>query len=234
MDPVASIATFDPVLFSKEENRFLHGVLGQPPVVVMKAIPEGVNPAAIYPIIQRVYELEQLKNYDGTNWCGVEPLKRTIEAYLREDDKWARDAARNKRAPRFPSLYSYDSKGRPHRGGPGSDSGRVRTYFGPAGERIPFEVVLQPEETVEWSAPGFTEVPVEKDLKVDSETNRIECRVPVGSGVCGHTESYKAESRSSYNAARARMSKHLRKATENVERHREVHTNEFGAGTEAS
>lgn len=224
------INTFDPVLFSIKENEFLLENLGKPTVVALRAIvdPRQVNPAAVKPILERVHELSQLDEHEGQKWVGIEAMKKSIQAYLRENLRWASDHRRNKKAPRYPSLYSFDSKGRARRGGPGSDSDRVRTYFGPAGERIPFEVQLIPENIMEWIAPGFTEASTEKYLKVDAEANRIECLVPVRDGVCGHTESYRADSRSSYNAARARMSKHLRKATENVDDHRELHTNEFG------
>lgn len=125
-------------------------------------------------------------------------------------------------------MFSYDGKGRPHLSGPGSDAGRVRTYFGPAGERIPFAVSLTADYQAPWVAPGFTEDSVSVGLKNDPEKNRIECLVKVGDSTCGHCESYKPESRSSYNAARARMSKHLRKAVEEKDAHMELHTNEFG------
>ena len=46
---------------------------------------------------------------------------------------------------------------------------------------------------------------------------------------CGPTEQFKKDVRSYYNSARARMSKHLRSAKEEVFRHREVHTANFGS-----
>lgn len=223
------IQAFDPVLFSHAENQFLLDHLGEPSVVALRKITEkGVNPAAIKPILERVNELAQLESVDGDKWVGIEAIKQAIRVYQRESAKWAYDKKRFRGAPRFPSLYSYDGKGRPHRGGPGSDSGRVRTYFGPAGERLPFEVQLTGDYQAEWAAPGMTEGTVSAGLRVDADVNRIECLVPVGDSVCGHTESYKPDSRSSYNAARARMSKHLRKAVQEKEAHMELHTNEFG------
>ena len=224
------IHVFDPVKFSPEEGQFLLGALGTPPVVALKNLPTGVNASAVKPILQRVYDLEQLKKHEGLDWIGIEALKLAIQIYQREDAKWAVDHTRNKKAPRFPSLFSWDSRGKPHKGGPGSDSGQVRTYFGKGGERIPFAVELVPDELGTWAPPGTTEAPIEKFLRLDSESHRIECRVPIADGtVCGHAETYKPDSRSSYNAARARMSKHLRKATENIDDHRELHTNEFGS-----
>jgi hypothetical protein len=151
-------------------------------------------------------------------WCGTEEVAKSINTWLTESEKWAVDRRRN--APRFPSLYTYDQKGRPHRYGPGSDSGHVRTYFGPDGQRHKFAVDLVPEGVEEYQPSWMADQP--KDgLKVSTEFNRIEC-------FCGYTERYNPESRGSFNSARARMSKHLRSATEEVDRHREVHTNEFG------
>jgi hypothetical protein len=225
---MSEIHTFDPVLFSKAENEFLLENLGEPTVVALRKVTFPVNPRAVKPILDRVNELQDLEKHEGISWGGIEPLKEKIRAYIREDAKWALDHKRNKKAPRYPSLSSYDSRGRAHRGGPGSDSARVRTYFGPAGERIPFEIQLVPDNIAPWVAPGFTEAPMSALLYEDPKTNRIECRVKVGEGICGHTESYKPESRSSHTAARARMSKHLRKAIENVDDHRELHTSEFG------
>ena len=59
-------------------------------------------------------------------------------------------------------------------------------------------------------------------LVVNGEARRLEC-------FCGHTEHYKDDSRASFNAARARMARHLIKAPDEVERHREIHTLEFGS-----
>jgi hypothetical protein len=191
----------------------------------MRKLPSNINPRAVEPILRRVYELEQLKEHEGLKWAGVEAVKEKIVTYLRENEKWKQDHKRFRKAPRFPSMYSFDSKGRAHRGGVGSDSDRVRTYFDAAGNRIPFEIPLSGIEYEEWTAPGLatggTESSPKSALKVDQANNRIEC------SICGHTESFKSESRASYNAARARMSKHLRKATEKVDEHRELHTEEF-------
>lgn len=225
---MSEISTFNPVKFSDAENKFLYENLGKETILAMRVLTPPVNPKAVRPILDRVNELIALEKHDGAKWVGVERLKEAIAQWIKQNQKWAFDHKRNKKAPRWPSLFSYDSKGRPHWSGPGSDSGEVRTYFGPAGERIPFEVLLVPENYAEWTAPTV-EQSGDPALYVDPEANRIECRVPVDGGICGHTESYKPGSRSSYNAARARMSKHLRKATANAESHRELHTNEFNS-----
>lgn len=214
--------TFDPVEFSIAENNFLLSSLGMNPVAALSQMPPSVNRRAVEPVLRKVYDFEALKKHDGSGWCGVEALKEKIVSYLRENAKWKADAARSKRAPRYPSMYSFDGKGRAHRGGIGSDSGRVRTYFDQRGNRVPFEIPYVGEEHDLWAPPGFTEQSTSPGLRVDNDQNRIECLN------CGHTESFKAESRSSYNAARARMSKHLRKASTKVDEHRETYANEFG------
>lgn len=228
-----SIQTFNPVLLSDAENRFLRENIGLPTIVALRKLPiTGVSVAAVRPILDRVNELNASFQHDGEPWIGVDKIKSSIDAWLTVNAKWANDAKRSRKAPRWPSRYSYDVNGRAHLGGPGSDSSLIKTYFGPAGERIPFEVDLFPDYRPEWTPPGFTEKPLSGPggLHIDDTSHRIECRVPLPGGkVCGHAETYKADSRASYNAARARMSKHLRKATDSVEEHREVHTNEFGA-----
>jgi hypothetical protein len=223
---MSELNTFDPVLYSIKENEALLSLLGKPPVVALREIPAGVNPAAIKPIVNRVYELQELEKHEGIEWVGVGALKEKIETYLRENAKWLADKRRSQRAPRFPSLYSYDAKGRPHLGGPGSDSGRVRTYFNSKGERVPFEINLLSSDIDNWQPPTFSSE-ITSDPKaglfVNAEKNRIECGVPG----CGHTEAYKNESRASFNAARARMSKHLRKPGNSEELHREIYSQEF-------
>lgn len=226
---MSEIHSFDPVKYSDAENDFLLEQLGKPTVVALRAATFPVNPKAVKPVLDRVNELIELEKHEGQAWVGLERLKESIKQWKAQNIKWRNDHRRSgKKAPRWPSMYSFDAKGRPHWSGPGSDSGQVRTYFGPAGERIPFEVLLVPENYVEWTAPTIAEESVDPQLYIDPQANRIECRVPVDGGICGHTEAYKNGSRSSYNAARARMSKHLRKATQNAESHRELHTNEFG------
>jgi hypothetical protein len=216
------IDEIDPVLYSEEEIAWLLENLGKPPAVAFRdALPKGVNVRQVRPLMEKLQELEQLKEHEGQNWIGFEEVKDALRAYQREDAKWLNDTKRRRNAPRFPSLYSYDSKGRPHLGGPGSDSGRVRTYFAADGSRVNFAKPLLLDWQPEWSAPVKGEETIEIGLVNNSEFNRWEC-------FCGHTEQYKAGSRSSENAARARMSKHLRKATEEVDKHREVHTNIFG------
>lgn len=214
---------FDPVDYSVQENAFLLDNVGKPPVVALAAVPQNVNPKAVRPILDRIYELVEVEKHSGTPWCGTEAVREKIQAYLNRSDRWAADSKRAKGAPRFPSMHSFDSRKRAHRSGPGSDSGKVRTYFDAKGERVPFAVELVSQGDVEWN-PEWVKADQPASgagITVNQEKNRIEC-------FCGHTESFNPESRGSFNAARARTSKHLRSAKVEVEKHREVHTSEFG------
>ena len=241
------LTNFNPVEFTNAENEWLIEHLGEAPVVAMKTIrgttsptahpkdknpiiyPDGVVPSSVRPVIEGVYELMELEKAEGLKWIGIDRMKETIRVWQRENAKWLSDHQRSgKRIPRWPSLFAWDAKGKGHLGGPGSDSGKVKTWFGKAGERIPFAIDLLIQAPFEWRAPN-EEPKVTVGLSVDAEAHRIECRVKMDDGtVCGHTESYKQDSRKSYNMARGRMSKHLRKATQEVEAHRELQTLEFG------
>ncbi len=209
---------FNPVLYSFEENQFLRDRVGQPPVVALRDVPVGVNRAAVRPVIEKIYELTELQKHSGLEWVGIEAIQQAIDTYIQQATKWQND--RRKGAPRFPSMFSYDTKGRPHRHGVGSDSEQVKTYF-VGKERKPFAVELVPDGEPTWVPDWEADAPSkDSGLTVNAEAKRIEC-------FCGHTEQFNADSRASFNAARARMSKHLRSSTDEVERHRETHTMEF-------
>lgn len=248
------LTQFNPVQLSNQENEFLLKHLGTPSIVALKEIkgvlnpnaprgpdgrirdsnpyiyPDGVIPSAVKPVLDGVLELQELEKHEGLKWVGIEKIKDAIRVWFRENQKWSDAHARTRgRAPRFPSLYAWDAKGKGHRAGPESDAGEVKTYFGPAGERIPFAIDLIYEDQEQWTPPLPPATEADARLYLDSTRNRIECRVPLPDGtLCGHTENYQSNSRRSYNTARARMSKHLRKATVEVEAHRELHTLEYG------
>ena len=217
---------FDPVKLSLEENQYLKARLGLPPIVALRDRPEQVTDAAVRPVIEGVYELQELEKhgYDGQpfQWVGIEAMKKAIDVYLEQAAKWARNKGR-KGAPRFPSMCSFDGRGRAFLGGPGSDSGQVRTYFDSEGTRVPFAINLVYEDVEAWHPDWITQKPVTRPdlkLKVDEDLHRVEC-------FCGHTEQFKEGSRASYSIARGRMSKHLRRATDNPDDHRSLHLAEF-------
>ncbi len=213
--------TFNPVKYSTEENKFLLENAGLPPVVALnQAMPEGVNPKAIRPVLQEVYDRMQLSAASEVTWVGVDAIKTAIRTYLEIDGKWAKDHLTSRgKIPRTPSMYTKDAKGRYHISGPGSDSNFPRTYEGKDKKRYRFEIWLSGDDP-----------DVEEDIKAcpdgiieEADKNRWVCPI------CSHTESYKEDSRSSRNSARARMSKHLKTAQVEADLHRELHTVEFGS-----
>ena len=247
MEPITNI--FNPVTYSLAECKFLITHLGEPPALAMRECPplqpisypspdgkrtlrsalapSGIIPDAVQPALERIYELSELQRHTGEAWCGVEACKKALRTYVEQSEKWARDKQRG--APRFPSMYGFDSKHRAHRGAPGSDSGIVSTYFDKTGTRLPFAIYLFGDGDAAWtpewakSTPAGTDAPdPTTGLVNNAEARRFEC-------FCGHTEHYKEDSRASYNAARARLARHLLKATDEVERHRELHSLEFSS-----
>lgn len=216
---------FDPVKLSTEENLFLQETLGLPPIVALASKPAGVNINAVKPILDHVYALLEREKHTGEKWIGVDAIKGSIATYLTVSERWRHDKRRG--APRFPSMSSYDSKGRPHLNGPGSDSAQVSTYFAADGTRKHFALEYEPSGqaswVAEWAIKAADSDQPSAGLHINRELNRFEC-------FCGHTEKFNGESRASFNAARARISKHLRSDSkqEFVEQHRELHTAEFG------
>jgi hypothetical protein len=231
-----SVNSFDPALLSFPDCDFLLAHAGEAPAVALIGLPPQVNRVPITQWISKFYELEELQRVGRGTWVGVEKVKECIKTYLDVRAKWKQDEAKG--APRNPSLYSFDSRGNAHFQAPGSDSGRVRTYFDDKGNRIPFAINLVDsgyggQWKPEWIRPVKAEAKDEKDGGTDStemvkepaDKNAIECGVKG----CGHTETYNSASRSSYGAARGRMSKHMRKAKFEPEVHREYHSMEFGS-----
>lgn len=214
------VKSFDPVQYSIAENTFLLSAIGQPPVVAMQNCPQGVNPRAVQPVLENVYDLIELEKHRGQEWVGVEAVKKAISTYLEHSQRWATDRRRN--APRWPSMSTFDDRGKAHRQGVGSDATQVRTYFDADGQRQKFEIELVQDLATDWT-PDWkaTDAPA-TGLKVDGDKRRVECLI------CGHTEGYNPDSRASFNAARARMSKHLRTTKLSPDTHRELHTREFG------
>lgn len=256
LDFTPKLTQFNPVRLSDAENKFLLDHLGKPAVMGLRTInpkinpasawrqpnqrrdkepvifPDGVIPASVRPILDGVMELEQLQQFGQLKWVGSSAIKKAIEVWFREKTKWANMHKRNKNFPRWPSLYSWDAKGNPHRGGPGSDSGEVKTYFDEKGNRVPFAIDLIVYADIEepFVAPGRDEQFSDDRWFEDAVTNRFECRVKGPDGnICGHTESYEAGSRKKRQLARTRMLRHLKNAKNEIDQHREVYTMESGA-----
>jgi len=221
----ANMDTFDPVLFSEAENQFLLENVGTSPAVALnQGVPPSVNPRAVRPVLQEIADRMAIEETQQVPWVGVEAIKAAIAVYIRQDAEWAQAHERsNGRVPRLPSMYVKDQKGRYHRAGPGSDSDRARTWLDKEGERHRFAVDFDGfMDVFEEDLEAIVEAP--KALIHNERKYRWECPIKG----CHHTESYKATSRSSQNAAKARMARHLKKPGSEIDIHRELYTLEFG------
>ena len=237
---------FDPVSYSIDENKFILAHAGEPPQVALsepipgvgtytygdgpskgRTVQTGPSRKAIADALTRIYEFVEMEKHRGQPWCGVAAIKAAITTYLEQTAKWEKDA-RTKGAPRHPSMFVFTDKGLPISQGVGADAGRVRTYFDANGQRHPFAVSYQGENVAQWTAPwvaaGKPANEPTGSVIEEPGKSRLECPV------CGHTESYNTDSSSSKNAAKARMSRHLKsdKRPELVDAHREALIKEFG------
>src|SRR5690242_14559764 len=106
-------SVFDPVLLSKAENQWLLEHLDEPMAVAFsKALPAEVVRASVRPVMETIQALDELQQVGRGSWAGREAIKKAIKAWLEQDAKWEADWRRfNGRIPRYPSLYSFDSKG---------------------------------------------------------------------------------------------------------------------------
>ena len=208
---------FDPVKYSLEENKFFLKHLGVSPITVLKDnLPDGVNATAVQEVLGAVYQLEEERNHRGWVWTGIAEVKKSIETYLTEWIRWKEMSARG--APRFPSMHSWDSRGRPHRGGIGSDSGKkVSTYIDKDGNRHAFALPLR-DGPVEGFVPSWVkpEAPLPDDLDIDMDAGTVACPL------CGWTTNYSAGSQAQLNLAKSRVAKHLKSAKEDPDQHRDL------------
>ena len=67
--------TFDPVKYSTSENNFLLENIGTSPAVALSSNPPaGVNPRAVRPILQEVYDRLAIEETKGVAWAGTTAL----------------------------------------------------------------------------------------------------------------------------------------------------------------
>lgn len=212
--------SFHPVRYSLEENQFFLNHLGESPVVALQqSTPDGVNPVTVQEVLGELYELDELEKHRGVPWAGQKAVAEIITRYLSEHEKWGEMAKRG--SPRFPTMYAWDGRGRPHRGGISSDSGEVTTYFDDNGDRQPLSVSLREEAIQSFKAPWVKKnQPIPENLIEDMDKGVLQCPID------GWTSNFKPESRQSYNMARGRMAKHCRSSTD--ERVQEFAVKVFG------
>jgi hypothetical protein len=196
--------SFQPVRYSIEENQFFLKHLGESPLAALQEkTPEGVNPVTVREVLGEVYDLDELEKHRGIQWAGREAVAGIITRYLDEHAKWTEMSERG--APRFPTMHTWDGKGRPHRGGVASDATHVTTYFDDNGDRQPLSLRLRDAQPTAFKAPWIkTDEVIPDSMIEDTDKGVLQCPID------GWTANFKPESRQSYNMARARMAKHCR------------------------
>jgi len=217
------VEVFDPVLLSVEENQFLIDHAGEAPQVALHhGVPRNVNANAVRPVLQVIYDLEELKRHRGQEWVGVEAVKAAAKVYLREYEKEL--DLRRRGAPTHPTMYLWDAKGKAHRGGVGSDAGHVRTYFDENGDRKRYAIELIGDAAPTFKAPWTKAAePLPQDVIEDQEKGFFRCPL------CEFTVNYDAGVQTQRNIARAKMATHLKSSKKDPDRHRELHGVVFGA-----
>jgi len=225
---VRNIDRFEPALYSLEENMFLQEHIGESPNIALgKGTPPGVNPKAVRPVLQRVYDLNETEKHSGESWAGLEVLKGSISVYVDALKEWTEDKAKG--APYPPTTFEWDSRGRARQGGVGSDAHVVNTYFDEEGNRHALGINLIPTNVGQkyqprWVRDKMKSYKVPDQLIHDESLGRFTCPI------CQHTESYDPENSRALNAARGRMANHMLKTNRLTDDHRASHAAIFRSG----
>lgn len=229
------LGVFEPARYSIEELHFLMEHLGKPPVVAMRqAMPVGVNPRMISPILTSVFERQQLQAADGDyQWSGIEAITESISRFLAWYDKTLEIRRRNitdvnGRPINNPSMYEWDDQGLAFPYAVGADAAdMVRSEFTDDGVRRPFKVNLDNKggdrfhisDVITWVKRDKAET-VAKDDKIVDERGEGKKTATIRCTICDKAEQYNIQVPQSRRAAMARIHKHLKQAKTAVNRHR--------------
>lgn len=168
--------------------------------------------------LQRFHDLEQEFQAGGRAWCGFEEVRTHIAKW---HERQRRARAHKERDPDrkgfAPELFRFRA-GRKLWAAPGSDCGRVRFAL-PLVEiahrqYTDFASDLRAEIPGNGNGGGNGSKPVESlasEGTVPTELVEHERHLQCPIDGCAHNEEFDPESTSSYNAARARMSRHMNK-----------------------
>ena len=222
---------FDPALYNDVElPKIMELKLGLSPAVLLPEIedlpPDSVS--TLTPLIERIFDLEELKKHRGEEWIGMDVVRESCQLMLDYQKQYQANKARSGLGF-HPSMHTFDSRKRARRGGIGSDSGRVRTYFDDENKRVKFAVSLTAEAgseqwvfssaTVDTQWGDLSEVETGPGTVIEliererGENGIVECPI------CGHAETYLLDDRSSEVTARSNMRRHCKKAKNEIEAH---------------
>lgn len=229
--------TFEPGMFSTPELHFLLEHLKEPPVAAFHDFDpdgkhRGVFRARAGVALQRFYELTELQTHRGIVWAGYEAITDAIIRFLAWQDRSHEIERRG--GPTNPSMWVWDDTGHPYKYAIGADSAEmVRTEILDTGDRKPFGVKLTQtaadalrrdlSDVAPWikRADNATVRADKLEVVTQGQMGRVICPV------CGKTEEFAAGDRGKLANARARMAKHLKTATQEVNRHRILYTKEY-------
>lgn len=236
-------------LLSNEEIDFMLEHLGElsetacPPG---EDLPDGVNPASVTVWLDRFRRLDdlqkdtraRLKDNTVVVWVGYDAVRAVLEetkawrATTRELKRRTRGASGPVRASAAtPSLYMWD----PHSdtaylGGDGADADTVRTAIGPSGARIELSTSLQPsaagslksiadvaafvgQREKKNARDAVAALPSTLRIEGEGQNSRLVCPV------CEHTEHFDSGNTTKTNAAKGKMTRHLKEAPTHKEEH---------------
>jgi hypothetical protein len=225
-----NIERFEPAFYSIEENQFLLEHIGESPAVALsRGTPTGVNPKAVRPILEKVYELEELRTKRDQEWAGLDALRDSLTIYLAQIKQWEDDKRRG--APYPPTMYQWDSRGRARFAGVGSDAGYVSTYFDENGNRHKLGVDLVQNDLrerymPEWARRKAAAHRTPQELIIDEKLGHITCPV------CSFVVNYDPNEPAKLNIAKAQMGKHMLKDTRTPDDHKAAYGAIFRSGGE--
>lgn len=229
---------FEPGMFHPNELHFLLEHMEESPIVAWHGFDPTtkhklVSEFRVRPFHERLYELDELRRHREVEWAGFEAIKHSIAAYLLWNDRSEEIARRSRGVYKHPSMFVWDDTGKAHRYGIDADSGEmVRTEILDNGERRPFKVKLtmRPEDVLQASVGDM--MPWVKAKRAEIATDKLEfggkgqmgwVRCPI----CQHTEEFKSASGNAKSLARTRMGRHLKRASDQVNRHRLLYSKSF-------
>lgn len=229
---------FEPATLSVPELLFVADHIGTPPIAALhREPPPGVNRIEMQQVLGTLYDYCQLEEHEKVAWAGVNAVKDSILRYLAWHERSVEIQRRMRGTIGHPSMYVWDSDGRAIRGGIGADSEMVRTEILPDGSRKAFAVNLRwpgganpMTDDISDIAPWIRRAQQEGEVGRATDDLIIEKTKKFGTikcPICGKSEEFSPENRSSFNLARSRMGKHLKQARLEVARHRLLYTKRF-------
>lgn len=227
---------FEPGMFSIPELQFLGDNLKKPPIAAFYEFdPDGKHKGVIRQraetMLSIFYEHEELRKHQGVEWVGYEAIADSIQRFLQWHYRC--QEIRRRGGPPNPSMFHWDDTGKAHKYAIGADSAEmVRTEILDDGSRQAFRVqlALKAEDALRDSladvAPwmkGKPDVLKNDKLEISSKGRSGYIRCPI----CEFTQNFQTASSASRTAAMGRIARHLKSATEEVNRHRLLYTKEF-------